>query len=66
MPMMRADYGISTVESLWRRPIHQALTPSGPFGGSRDVRNYTPEDVRFTCKGDTIITSRDGRTTNRS
>jgi alpha-L-fucosidase len=26
----------------------------GQFGGSRDVRNYTAEDFRFTCKGDIV------------
>ena len=26
----------------------------GQFGGSRDVRGYTPEDFRFTTKGDTV------------
>ena len=24
------------------------------FGGARDVRNYTSEDVRFTAKGETV------------
>ena len=28
--------------------------PRGQFGGARDVRPYTSEDVRFTKKGDTL------------
>jgi alpha-L-fucosidase len=28
--------------------------PHGPFGGARDVRPYTSEDIRFTSKGDTL------------
>jgi alpha-L-fucosidase len=28
--------------------------PAGQFGGARDVRPYTSEDVRFTTKGDTL------------
>src|SRR5665213_517316 len=28
--------------------------PRGQFGGARDVRPYTSEDVRFTTKGDTL------------
>jgi alpha-L-fucosidase len=26
----------------------------GQFGGARDVRAYTAQDIRFTCKGDTV------------
>ena len=28
--------------------------PKGQFGGARDVRPYTAEDVRFTAKGETV------------
>jgi alpha-L-fucosidase len=28
--------------------------PRGQFGGARDVRAYTSEDIRFTAKGDTV------------
>ena len=28
--------------------------PSGQFGGARDVRPYTAEDIRFTSKGDVL------------
>ena len=28
--------------------------PAGQFGGARDVRPYTSEDVRFTAKGDAL------------
>ncbi len=28
--------------------------PSGQFGGTRDVRPYTAEDIRFTSKGDVL------------
>jgi alpha-L-fucosidase len=28
--------------------------PHGQFGGARDVRAYTSEDIRFTTKGDTL------------
>jgi alpha-L-fucosidase len=28
--------------------------PRGRFGGARDVRPYTAEDIRFTAKGDTL------------
>jgi alpha-L-fucosidase len=27
----------------------------GQFGGARDVRPYTSNDIRFTCKGDTVF-----------
>jgi alpha-L-fucosidase len=28
--------------------------PAGQFGGARDVRPYTAEDIRFTAKGDAV------------
>jgi alpha-L-fucosidase len=28
--------------------------PQGQFGGARDVRGYTSEDIRFTAKGDSL------------
>jgi alpha-L-fucosidase len=28
--------------------------PRGQFGGARDVRSYTAEDIRFTTKGDSL------------
>jgi len=30
--------------------------PKGQFGGARDVRPYTSEDMRFTMKGDSLYT----------
>jgi alpha-L-fucosidase len=35
-------------------PSVTAQAPRGQFGGARDVRPYTAEDVRFTKKGDTL------------
>jgi len=35
-------------------PSVTAQAPRGQFGGARDVRPYTSEDVRFTQKGDTL------------
>jgi alpha-L-fucosidase len=35
-------------------PSTTTTQPKGQFGGARDVRNYTPEDLRFTSKGDTV------------
>jgi alpha-L-fucosidase len=32
-----------------------AAQPRGQFGGARDVRAYTSEDIRFTSKGDTVF-----------
>jgi alpha-L-fucosidase len=36
-------------------PSVAATGQRGQFGGSRDVRTYTAEDVRFTAKGDTLF-----------
>jgi alpha-L-fucosidase len=35
-------------------PSVTAQAPRGQFGGARDVRPYTSEDVRFTKKGDAL------------
>jgi alpha-L-fucosidase len=35
-------------------PSVTKVAPHGQFGGARDVRGYTSEDVRFTTKGDTL------------
>ena len=35
-------------------PSVSASQPTGRFGGARDVRPYTAEDIRFTAKGDTV------------
>jgi len=35
-------------------PSVAAQSPRGQFGGARDVRPYTPEDMRFTMKGDSL------------
>ncbi|MGN6368824.1 MAG: alpha-L-fucosidase [Phycisphaerae bacterium] len=35
-------------------PSTSANQPKGRFGGAADVRAYTPEDIRFTQKGDTV------------
>jgi alpha-L-fucosidase len=35
-------------------PSVTAQAPRGQFGGARDVRAYTSEDMRFTMKGDTL------------
>jgi alpha-L-fucosidase len=35
-------------------PAAAASQPRGQFGGARDVRTYTAQDIRYTCKGDTV------------
>jgi len=35
-------------------PSVSSRAPRGQFGGARDVRPYTAEDMRFTMKGDTL------------
>jgi alpha-L-fucosidase len=35
-------------------PSVSSQAPRGQFGGARDVRPYTAEDMRFTMKGDTL------------
>jgi alpha-L-fucosidase len=35
-------------------PSVTAAAPQGQFGGARDVRPYTAEDIRFTSKGDSL------------
>ena len=35
-------------------PSVTAQAPRGQFGGARDVRPYTAEDMRFTLKGDSL------------
>jgi alpha-L-fucosidase len=35
-------------------PSVAAQAPRGQFGGARDVRPYTSEDMRFTTKGDSL------------
>ena len=35
-------------------PSVTAQAPRGQFGGARDVRPYTSEDMRFTMKGDSL------------
>jgi len=35
-------------------PSVTSPAPRGQFGGARDVRPYTPEDIRFTAKGDVL------------
>jgi alpha-L-fucosidase len=35
-------------------PSVAAQAPRGQFGGARDVRPYTAEDMRFTMKGDSL------------
>ena len=35
-------------------PSVTAQAPRGQFGGARDVRPYTAEDMRFTMKGDSL------------
>ena len=35
-------------------PSVTTQAPSGQFGGARDVRPYTAEDIRFTSKGDSL------------
>jgi alpha-L-fucosidase len=35
-------------------PSVTKTSPRGQFGGARDVRGYTAEDVRFTMKGDML------------
>jgi len=36
-------------------PSVTSAGPRGQFGGARDVRTYTAEDVRFTVKGNTLF-----------
>ncbi len=35
-------------------PSVTTAAPQGQFGGARDVRPYTAEDIRFTSKGDSL------------
>jgi alpha-L-fucosidase len=35
-------------------PSATTAAPKGQFGGARDVRPYTAEDIRFTSKGDSL------------
>jgi alpha-L-fucosidase len=35
-------------------PSVTTQSPAGQFGGARDVRPYTAEDIRFTSKGDSL------------
>jgi alpha-L-fucosidase len=35
-------------------PSVRGPVSAGQFGGARDVRSYTAEDIRFTTKGDTL------------
>ncbi len=42
------------VEGLRRRAVRHHPSPAGQFGGARDVRPYTAEDIRFTSKGDSV------------
>jgi alpha-L-fucosidase len=35
-------------------PSTTTQAPRGEFGGARDVRSYTSQDVRFTVKGDAL------------
>jgi alpha-L-fucosidase len=35
-------------------PSVSSPAPKGQFGGARDVRPYTSEDIRFTAKGDVL------------
>jgi alpha-L-fucosidase len=35
-------------------PSVTSPAPTGQFGGARDVRPYTSEDMRFTAKGDVL------------
>jgi alpha-L-fucosidase len=35
-------------------PSVTTQAPAGQFGGARDVRPYTAEDIRFTSKGDSL------------
>ena len=35
-------------------PSVTSPAPRGQFGGARDVRPYTAEDIRFTAKGDVL------------
>jgi alpha-L-fucosidase len=35
-------------------PSVDKVAPAGHFGGARDVRDYTSDDIRFTTKGDTL------------
>jgi alpha-L-fucosidase len=37
-------------------PSVTTQAPRGQFGGARDVRPYTAEDMRFTMKGDSLYT----------
>ncbi len=51
-----AIYGTRPWEIYGEGPSTVEQAEAGQFGGHRDVRNkpYTPEDIRFTKKGDTL------------
>jgi alpha-L-fucosidase len=49
-----AIFGTRPWKSYGEGPSVSTTAPSGQFGGARDVRNYTANDIRFTTKGDTL------------
>jgi alpha-L-fucosidase len=47
-------YGTRPFSVYGEGPSVTKAAPANRFGGAVDVRAYTPEDVRFTKKGDTV------------
>jgi alpha-L-fucosidase len=47
-------YGTRPFSVYGEGPSVTNVAPANRFGGAVDVRAYTPEDVRFTRKGDTV------------
>ncbi len=47
-------YGTRPWSVYGEGPSVTSAAPANRFGGAVDVRAYTPEDVRFTKKGDTV------------
>ena len=53
-PNGEAIYATRPWTTYGEGPSTTTTQPKGQFGGARDVRTYTPEDLRFTQKGDTV------------
>ena len=47
-------YATRPFEVYGEGPSVSNTQPKGQFGGARDVRSYTAEDIRFTRKGETL------------
>ena len=53
-PNGEAIYSTRPWTTYGEGPSTTTTQPKGQFGGARDVRSYTPEDFRFTQKGELV------------